>query len=95
MNYKEQIKHPKWQRKRLEIFERDNWKCRICQENNKQLQVHHLYYLPNTMIWDYDNEAMVTLCEEHHRQLTYDLSKLSGLIAFEILSHKYDFYGSR
>lgn len=90
MDYKAQLKHPKWQKKRLEIMQRDGFKCRICKSEEKQLQVHHLYYLPNTKIWEYDNEGMVTVCNEHHEQLTKDLPKLAGIIAFEILCKKYE-----
>ena len=90
MTYKDQIKHPKWQRKRLEIMKRDKFQCTICHCKEKQLQIHHLYYLPNTMIWDYDNECYRTVCNIHHEQLTNDLSKLSGLIAFKILCKKFE-----
>lgn len=89
MEYKEQLKHPKWQKKRLEIMQRDNFKCTICGVNDKQLHIHHLYYLPKTKIWEYDNEGLKTVCNEHHEQLTKDLGKLSGIIAFEILKGKY------
>jgi 5-methylcytosine-specific restriction endonuclease McrA len=90
MKYHEQLKHPKWQRKRLEIMKRDGFKCRVCGSEEEQLQIHHLYYLPKTKPWEYDDEAMVTVCHEHHRQLTEDLSKLSGIIAFKILRKKYN-----
>lgn len=88
MNYSVQLKSPKWQKKRLEIFERDNFKCRCCKEKEKTLHVHHLYYLPNTMLWEYDLEGMVTVCENCHEILTKELGKLSGLIAFELLTRK-------
>jgi hypothetical protein len=65
-------------------MQRDNFKCRICKSEN-DLSIHHLYYLPNTKPWEYDNEAMVTVCQEHHEQLG-ELSKLSSLIAFKILT---------
>lgn len=90
MTYSEQKNHPKWQRKRLEILERDGFKCTICGENEKSLHVHHLYYLPKTLIWEYDDEALKTVCEKHHNQLTYELGKLSGIIAFEILKGQFE-----
>lgn len=89
MTYLEQIRNPKWQKKRLEIMQRDGFKCCICKANDKPLNVHHLYYMPKTLIWEYDNEAMKTVCEEHHEQLTKDLPKLAGLLAFDILRKKY------
>ena len=92
MKYSDQIKHPKWQKKRLEIMSRDKWTCRVCGDMDNQLQVHHLYYLPNTLIWDYDDECCVTLCWECHQQITKDLPKLAGIIAFKILSKEIDIF---
>ena len=93
MTYQEQIKHPKWQKKRLEILERDGFKCRVCKSEERQLHVHHLYYVPKMLTWEYDNEGLVTVCDEHHEQLTRDLPKLSGIIAFDILMKKYNIHG--
>jgi hypothetical protein len=92
MTYKEQLKHPKWQKKRLEIMSRDKWTCRACGNMDNMLQVHHLYYMPNNKAWEYDNEAYVTLCWECHEQITKDLAKLAGIIAFKILSKDIDFF---
>lgn len=91
MTYKEQLKHPKWQRKRLEIFDRDKWKCLICNtegDETNQLTIHHLYYLPGLMAWDYEDESLKTCCAKCHHILTFDLSKLSGLIAWQIITSK-------
>ena len=85
MNYYNQLKHANWQRKRFEIFKRDNYKCRIC-KSEIELQVHHLYYIPEILIWDYDTEAMITVCKEHHEILNKELPKLAGIIAFKILT---------
>jgi 5-methylcytosine-specific restriction endonuclease McrA len=92
MNYLDQLKSPLWQKKRLEIFQRDNFKCRVCESEENQLHVHHLYYKPKTLLWEYDNEGLVTVCDKHHEQLTNDLPKLSGLIAFDILCKKYNIF---
>lgn len=90
MEYKDQLKDPRWQRKRLEIMQRDGFRCLVCDSGKLELNVHHLYYLPNTMIWEYDNEGLVTVCKDHHNQLHKDLPKLAGIIAFKILCKKYD-----
>jgi len=89
MSYDEQLKSGKWQKKRLEIMQRDNFKCRCCNSEN-ELNIHHLYYLPKTKLWEYDNDGMVTVCKKCHEILTFELSKLSGLIAFEIICRKYN-----
>lgn len=90
MTYKEQMKSPKWQKKRLEIMQRDNFKCTICGNDKDQLHIHHLYYRPGFKIFDYENESLVTVCNKCHEKLTHDLPKLSGLIAFKILKKEFE-----
>lgn len=65
-NYSELLKDPRWQRKRLEIYQLDGWRCRKCCSKENTLNVHHLYYEKNRMPWEYDNSALVTLCERCH-----------------------------
>lgn len=66
MDYKEQIKSPKWQRRRLEILQRDDFTCQICGCKDKMLHVHHTAYERDKMIWEYPNEMLITLCEDCH-----------------------------
>ena len=67
LDYKEQIKSPKWQKRRLEILKRDNFTCQICGETEKQLHVHHTIYLSGKEIWDYNDYQLITLCEDCHK----------------------------
>jgi len=66
MNYAEKLKSPKWQKKRLEILERDEWKCRICLRDSVPLHVHHRYYFRDKDPWDYDEGFLITLCKDCH-----------------------------
>lgn len=66
MNYKEQIKNPLWQRRRLEILNRDNFTCQICGCKDKTLHVHHTAYIKGKMIWEYPDRMLITMCEECH-----------------------------
>lgn len=66
MDYKEQIKSPKWQRRRLEILQRDDFTCQICGCKDKMLHVHHTAYERNKMIWEYPDEMLITMCNECH-----------------------------
>jgi len=66
MTYSEKLKDPRWQKKRLQILERDAWVCSECYSGVKTLHVHHKYYTPNTEPWDYDESALTTLCEDCH-----------------------------
>ena len=64
--YREWLKHPNWQRKRLEILERDNFTCVLCGENNSTVHVHHWKYVWGNKPWEYDNYDLATLCEKCH-----------------------------
>lgn len=86
----EQYEHPLWKRKRDEILDRDEDTCQICGSSKHSVEVHHLCYFPDHLIWEYDNELLQTVCLKHHEQLTYDLPKLAGLIAFEALKNNID-----
>lgn len=67
MTYSEKLKSPKWQKKRLEIMQRDNFKCRICEDENNTLNIHHILYKKEYKNpWDYPNELLITLCESCH-----------------------------
>lgn len=65
--YADQLKDPRWQRKRLQILERDNWVCTNCGNANNTLHVHHRYYVHGAAPWDYDDSSLVTLCGVCHR----------------------------
>lgn len=62
--YSEKLKDPRWQKKRLEIFNRDNFTCRFCGETEETLNVHHLNYANEP--WDVPNDQLLTLCENCH-----------------------------
>lgn len=64
--YAEQYKDPRWQKKRLEILNLCNWRCGNCGDGTNPLHVHHLYYVPERMIWDYPNFALTSLCDSCH-----------------------------
>lgn len=52
---------------RLRVFERDGWKCRYCERDGQTLNAHHSVYRPDASgPWDYDEETIITLCEECH-----------------------------
>jgi hypothetical protein len=66
MTYKEQLDRPEWQKKRLEILDRDNWTCQHCDSTTEQLHVHHRYYVSGRMAWEYPGIALQTLCKHCH-----------------------------
>lgn len=66
MTYKEKLKDPRWQKKRLEILERDNFTCCQCGDKEETLHVHHKGYIKGNEPWEYDNNYLETLCETCH-----------------------------
>jgi hypothetical protein len=75
LSFKEQYQHPNWQKKRLEIMQRDEFKCMICGDKNKMLHIHHNTY-DGKYIWDCNSKSMITLCLSCHE--LYHNRKLSS-----------------
>lgn len=67
-DYTQKLKDPRWQRRRLQILERDNWTCQKCGDTETTLMVHHRLYRPDTDPWDYSEHELVTLCKDCHEQ---------------------------
>ena len=89
--YAEQCRKPQWQKKRLEILERDGWECQECGNTDKTLVVHHRYYKRGAKPWDYPTGALVTLCEGCHEDLCHGAEdRLTAIILdtmFTCFSH--------
>ena len=69
MSYAEKLRDPRWQKKRLEVMERDGWGCVNCGAASKSLNVHHKHEDYRIEPWDHENETMVTLCDTCHERL--------------------------
>lgn len=67
-NYSELLKDPRWQKKRLEILQRDEWTCKYCKSDTKILHVHHVKYINGACPWDYPDKYLLTLCEDCHEE---------------------------
>ena len=66
MTYLEKLKDPRWQKKRLEIMQRDGFMCRVCWDDESTLNVHHYFYKHGIEPWEYENDDLITLCESCH-----------------------------
>ena len=69
MEYKEKLKDPRWQKKRLKIMERDDWQCQCCFDRIKPKIVHHKFYLKDKEPWEYNELSLITLCEDCHKSI--------------------------
>jgi len=65
---KELYNHPLWQKKRLEIMQRDNFTYVNCGETEKTLNVHHKSYIWGNKPWDYEDDNFITLCKSRHKK---------------------------
>lgn len=92
--YSQKLKNPFWQRRRLEIFNRDHFACTNCGSTHRELQVHHLEYLGDIAPQDYPNDMLITLCDvchekengrpKHEKYLLTSL-KMKGFLVDDIL----------
>lgn len=76
MTYSEKLKDPRWQKKRLEIFNRDSFTCQLCSDDKKPLSVHHKQYSGEP--WEAPNEALLTICELCHSAIHFLNEAFSG-----------------
>lgn len=64
--YWQKLQDPEWQKKRLEVFKRDDFTCSRCGETKRTLAVHHRYYVSGRQPWEYPMAAFRTLCVDCH-----------------------------
>ncbi len=80
--YSEKLRDPRWQKKRLEIMERDCWECCICSSSDKTLSVHHGYYEKGLEPWEYDSKSLWTLCNECHKRTQEGVRRIAKAASF-------------
>lgn len=66
--YSKLLLDPRWQRKRLEILNRDEFTCCNCYDTERTLHVHHKWYESGNTPWEYPPEALITLCDVCHKK---------------------------
>ena len=79
-SYYELLKDPRWQRKRLEVMQRDGFRCLDCDDDAKTLNVHHIRYRRGKKPWEYDDGDLETLCEDCHERQTDLKDRLEALL---------------
>lgn len=81
LSYAEQLKHPNWQRRRLQIMERDGFKCANCGDSESQLHVHHKQYRKGAMAWEYSDFELMTLCANCHEYASDVRARTMSILA--------------
>ncbi|SRR6266496_2207441 len=101
MSYGTVRRHPKWQKRRLEIMQRDSWTCASCHGDDVPLNVHHRRYIRGRKPWEYCDKDLITLCDDCHgktheicdgyKTLTTEgkIKLLDRLIGDETVKHKW------
>lgn len=68
--YADLLQDPRWQKKKSETLNRDEFTCQACGSKTQSLHVHHRYYDKDAEgPWDYPDESLVTLCLSCHNQV--------------------------
>lgn len=66
-SYEELLRHPLWQRKRLEVMQSRGWACEKCGDGEHELHVRHTYYTRGKKPWEYPDGCFQCLCLSCHR----------------------------
>ena len=72
MTYSDKLKDPRWQKRRLEVMQRDGWQCVRCGSGLNDgipFNVHHLRYHKEP--WNARDEDLETLCEQCHERESF------------------------
>lgn len=66
LTYAQQLKDPRWQRRRLERLSKADFRCELCCSNTTELHVHHPEYFKGRMAWEYEDNELEVLCKDCH-----------------------------
>jgi hypothetical protein len=91
------MKNKSWQKRRLEILNRDKWDCQnpYCEHLSDILEVHHKDYIPGHKIWEYPDDMLISLCSACHGKeqertdaetMLINAMKMKGFMLGDILS---------
>lgn len=79
-NYTDKLKNPKWQKKRLEVLNLHGFKCEKCGCEDKELHVHHRFYIKGREVWQYDNDVFQVLCCDCHEKEHLKVKEINEVI---------------
>jgi len=97
LTYAQQLAHPLWQRRRLEMLDAADWKCSCCNAADQQLHVHHRQYFKSRSAWEYSNAELQVLCKDCHERLHVVDEQIKSILCRvppdEVLALLAGFYG--
>lgn len=84
------MRHPKWQKRRLEMFELCGFTCTACQSQESELHVHHKIYRMGAKPWEYDDMELTVLCKRCHEKETNRVRSLREALFVYGFDHAID-----
>lgn len=87
-DYAKKLKDPRWQKRRLEIFQLHNFTCQDCGSTTDTLHAHHCFYMNGCEPWEYGNDAFRCLCEKCHE--TRHCAEKAAIYAFRRIMQRHD-----
>lgn len=82
LTYSEKLLDPRWQRKRLEVLERADFRCESCGSATETLHVHHKLYRRGAEPWEYDAATeLASLCSTCHGEVELRSQELRALLS--------------
>jgi hypothetical protein len=88
VSYSEILQDPRWQQKRLLVFQREDFRCDNCGDGDKTLHVNYLGFEWGKDLWDYELEDQRCLCKNcpanatrAQKALTRFVNKLSAILS--------------
>lgn len=81
MTYWEQLRHPNWQKLRLRMLDRADYKCANCNDTETHLHVHHKQYIKGRKAWEYEDSNFEVLCDACHENAHYFKDSLNSVLA--------------
>jgi 5-methylcytosine-specific restriction endonuclease McrA len=71
---------PRWQKVRLTVFNRDEFKCIMCKSGDTELHCHHKTYTRGKPVWEYELSNFSTVCKTCHERITEIKSKVGSYL---------------
>jgi hypothetical protein len=80
-SYSQKLRDPRWQKRRLEVLQTQEWTCVCCSAQEKTFHVHHKHYVQGREPWEYDDDQLAVLCESCHSERHEFDKKIHDLLA--------------
>jgi hypothetical protein len=89
LEYRLQLKDPRWQRRRLERLQLAHFACEECASTKKTLHVHHKKYRTGAPPWDYVDSELEVLCEDCHEARHFEKPSAADMELEERIARAY------